>query len=128
MPFDPYDAHTWWLFDSRESSEKTCPVCLGLHMTHYRGDAIQSAFPYHMAYLPNKLKAKVHPHCRCLLVWTGTTKSVMDNPYGILKRPAQKAELPAKVAGKKIELSPSQQRLWKRTSGHAKETYRGKRK
>lgn len=50
----------------------------------------------------------------------------MRNPYGILKRPAKKAELPDKVAGKKIKLSPSQSRLYKKTSKFARETFRGK--
>jgi hypothetical protein len=122
---DPYSPHNWWIFDSRETSGKTCPVCLSLHLTHYRGDEIHAAFPYHIQVSANKMKAMVHPHCRCRLIWTGYTKDIMDNPYGILKRPAKKAELPAKVAGRQIDLSPSQAKLYKKTSKHARETFRG---
>jgi hypothetical protein len=123
---NPYDPHDWWLFDSQQTSSKTCPTCLALHMTHYRGDEIPSAFPYHVWMRANRIKAMVHPHCRCVLVWTGRTKDILNNPYGILRRPAQKAELPDKVAGRKIELSPSQRQLYDRTVDYARETFRGK--
>ena len=118
----------WWLFDSRESSGKTCPTCLGLHMTHYRGDEVPDAFPYHTHMRVNRLRAKVHPHCRCVLAWTGRTKTVMKNPYGVSKREAKKAVLPDKVAGRDVVLSPSQRRLYKRTSKFARETFRGKKR
>jgi len=123
---DPYSSHNWWLFDSRQTSGKTCPTCLALHMTHYRGDEIHAAFPYHRIIRANRIKAMVHPHCRCVLVWTGRTKDILNNPYGISDRKAKAAELPSKVAGRKIELSPSQKRLYDRTSGYARETFGGK--
>ena len=119
-----HDPHSWWIYDPRETSGKTCPTCLGLIGTHYRGDEVEFAFPYHVHLRANTIRAKVHPHCRCRLIWTGRTKTVNENPYGILKRPAQKAELPSKVAGKIIDLSPSQKRLYDRTSGYARETFR----
>ena len=74
----------------------------------------------------NRLRAKVHPHCRCVLVWTGRTDKVQKNPYGISKREARKAELPKSVAGRDVSLSPSQKRLYKKTSKYARETFRGK--
>ena len=127
-PLYPYSSRMWWLFDSRETSGKTCPTCLATHLNHFRGDELQSAFPYHVIQRVNRIKAKVHPHCRCVLVWTGRTKDVMQNPYGILKRPAKKAKLPDSVAGRDISLTPSQKRLYKRTNKFARETFRGKKR
>ena len=127
-PYYPYSNKMWWLFDSRESSGKTCNTCLALHMNHFRGDEIASAFPYHIQMAPNRIRAKVHPNCRCVLAWTGRTKDTLENPYGLLKRPADKATLPDRVAGRPIVLSPSQKRLYDRTSGYARETWKKRRK
>jgi hypothetical protein len=118
---DPYSPHNWWIFDAKQTSPKTCPVCQSLEGSHYRGDEIQAAFPYHIQKTANKIKAKVHPHCRCLLVWTGYTKDVVTNPYGILKRKRERVTVP-----EKIDLSPSQSRMFRKVQKYSRETWKRK--
>jgi len=123
---DPYNPHNWWIFDAKQTSPKTCPVCQSLDGSHYRGDELQTAFPYHIQISANKIKALIHPRCRCKLVWTGYTKDVVTNPYGILKRKRERVAVPDKVAGKKIDLSPSQSRMFKKVQKYSRETFRGR--
>lgn len=117
-----HDPHVWWIFDSRETSPKTCPLCLSFHGTHYRGDEIDTAFPRHIHLRVNAIKCMVHPHCRCLLRWTGRSKDVLEQPYGYaLKRAAKMPTIPKRQEPK---LSPSQKREFKRVAKIARETWR----
>jgi len=118
---DPYSPHNWWIFDAKQTSPKTCPVCMSLDGSHYRGDELHTAFPYHIQVSANKIRAKVHINCRCNLVCTGYTKDVVTNPYGILKRKRERVTVP-----KKIDLSPSQNRMFKKVQKYSRETFRGR--
>ena len=119
---DAHSPNTWWIYDAKETSPKTCQLCLGLDGTHYRGDEIELAFPYHMHLRVNAIKTNTHmprdPHCRCVLRWAGRTKDVLQNPYGILKRKAKKPTLP-----KKVSLNKDERRMFKKVARHARETY-----
>lgn len=119
---DAHDPHHWWLYDARETSPKTCQLCLSLHGTHYRGDELELAFPFHRHMRVNTIKANAHmprdPHCRCRLVWTGRTEDILQNPYGILKRGPEKPKVP-----KKVSLGKDEKRMFKRITRHARETY-----
>lgn len=111
----------WWIFDSRETSPKTCPLCLSLHGTHYRGDEIDGAFQHHIHLRVNAIKAMVHPHCRCLLQWTGKSEDVLEAPYGyVLKRAPKVPTIPKKQLPM---LSPSQRREFRRVAKIARETW-----
>lgn len=116
---DAHDEHHWWIYDARVTSPKTCLVCIALDGTHYRGDEIELAFPYHVHMRVNAVKAMVHPHCRCVLRWAGRTEDVMTAPYGI-RRPRKKAVIPKRV---KPKLSPDQKRQFKTITKHAREVY-----
>jgi len=105
-----HDPHMWWIYDSRETSPRTCPVCLGLHGTVYRGDEVLQAFPYHVHMQVNAIKARVHPNCRCVLRWAGRSKDVLSSPLGLVKH-HEKPQLPRKLREPK-KLSPSQHLLW----------------
>lgn len=120
-----HDPHMWWVYDARITSPKTCMVCLSLDGTHYRGDAIYTAFPYHYHRTVNVIKPQVHPHCRCRLIWAGRSVDVLATPVGLRKKP-RKPEIP-KFVGRRhrpIDLSPSQRRQFKTITKHAREIYR----
>lgn len=121
-----HDAHMWWIYDARVTSPKTCPVCIGLDGTHYRGDEIESAFPYHVYMRVNAIKAKVHLHCRCVLRWAGRSEDVLAAPIGLRKKP-EKPQL-RKEEREPKKLSPSQHLLWWRITRHARETFRKRRR
>lgn len=97
----------WWLFDARMTSPKTCPVCKALDMMRYRGDQIPTVFPYHTHMAINKIRAWVHPNCRCVLHWVGRTEVPEKVPHWWLT-PEQAWELwtPSKEELKR--LTPSQ--------------------
>ena len=121
--YSKYSEHTWWLFDARQTSPKTCPTCQSLDGSHYRGDELPWAFPYLIDYTANKIKAKVHPNCRCLLVWVGYTKDVLSNPWATLGKEREKATVPEDQS-----LSPSQQKLFTRTAKFSRETIKNRHK
>lgn len=112
-----HDSHTWWIYDARVTSPRTCQVCIALDGTHYRGDEIDAAFPFHIHMRVNAVKAMVHPNCRCVLRWAGRTIDVMQAPYGIRREP-KKAVVP-----KKVKLGRSEKRLFRKVARHARETY-----
>jgi len=116
--FEPaHSEYHWWIYDARVTSPRTCQVCIALDGTHYRGDEIDLAFPFHLHMRVNAIKALVHPNCRCVLRWAGRTIDVMQAPYGIARKP-KKAEVP-----KKIELGKSERRMFKKVARHARECY-----
>jgi len=127
-----HDPHHWWVFDCRETSPKTCTLCLSLHTTHYRGDELDNAFPYHVHRHVNAIKANAHMprdrHCRCMLRWAGRTELVRPNPY-VRDRPPKVPEIPKTVARRPVEdrLTPDLMRMRKRIVKHARESYRRKR-
>lgn len=123
-----HDPHMWWTFDARETSPKTCPLCLSLHMTQYRGDRIDEAFPYHIHMRVNAIKAYVHPNCRCVLRWAGSTVGVWKVPMGWLKHRPKLPKIPKTVAGRPVEdvLSALQRVHRKQIVRHAPEIYREK--
>jgi len=130
MSSNPYDPHVWWLYDSRVTSPRTCPVCIGLDGTHYRGDEVPLAFPYHMLLRVNVIKPMVHPNCRCLLRWAGRSEDVLEAPYGMRNPKLEKPELPrGGLAGRRLQplepeqLSPSQHFKWWQITRHARETF-----
>ena len=120
---DPYSSHAWWLFDPRETSPKTCPTCQSLGGSHYRGDELFSAFPYHIQMAANRMRAYVHPHCRCRLVWVGYTKDVLSNPWATLDKEREKITVPEDQ-----KLSPSQQRMFNNVSRFSRETWKNRHK
>lgn len=122
-----HSARHWWAFNCRQTSLETCPLCLSLHMTDYRGDGIDTAFPRHIHMRVNMIKARVHPHCRCRLESAGMSKDVLTNPYG-MRRPRRIPEVPKRVAGRPVEdvLSKSQRRERKQIVKYARETWRKK--
>ena len=77
-----HSEYDWWIFDARETSPKTCEVCLALHLTDWRGDWIPSRFPDHTHQSVNVIRAMVHPNCRCRLRWAGRTETVEEAPLG----------------------------------------------
>lgn len=100
----PYD---WWIFKARMTSPKTCPVCKALDLHDYRGDWIPTIFPYHRHMRVNRIKASVHPNCRCVLIWAGRAKAIYLSPFGLLT-PEEVGEL-WKPDPKELEnLTPSQ--------------------
>jgi len=113
-----HDSHSWWIYDARVTSPRTCPVCLALDGTHYRGDELDLAFPYHIHLRVNAIKALVHPHCRCILRWSGRSRDVLATPIGMRKKPV-KPQLPAKQ-----RLTPKQHIRWWQITRHARECYR----
>ena len=116
---NPYDPHVWWIFDARVTSPRTCPVCLALDGTKYRGDELANAFPYHVVLNVNTVKPMVHPHCRCRLRWAGRSKDVLVSPYGI-RKPKAGGQL------EKQRLSPSQRFKWINITRWARECYKRK--
>jgi len=126
-----HDPHHWWVYDARETSPKTCPLCLSLHGTDYRGDEIDMAFPYHIHIRVNAIKANAHAprdyHCRCLLHWAGRTKDVLDFRWGTRK--PRIPDIPKKVAGRPVEdvLTPDLRRMRKKIVKYARETWKWKR-
>jgi hypothetical protein len=72
----------WWIFDARETSPKTCEVCLALHLTDWRGDWVLTQFPDHTHQAVNVIRAVVHPNCRCRLRWAGRSEGVYEAPLG----------------------------------------------
>ena len=121
---DAHDSHHWWIYDARVTSPRTCPFCIALDGTHYRGDELDLAFPFHIHLRVNAIKARAHmprdPHCRCMLRWAGRTIDVMPAPYGVIRKP-KKAEVP-----KKVKLNPDEKRMFKKAARHARETFRRK--
>lgn len=101
-----HDPHMWWIFDARETSPKTCPLCLTLHGHQFRGDGLNMAFPYHIHLRVNAIKAMVHPHCRCVLRWAGRTEQIYKTAVvgGLAKRKVK--SLPQKQKVKAGRLSP----------------------
>lgn len=57
-----------------------------LDLRDYRGDWIPTVFPYHWHVALNKIRASVHPNCRCLLRWAGRAEGIYDSPFGFLSR------------------------------------------
>lgn len=100
----PFD---WWIFDARETSPKTCPVCLGLHLMQYRGDRVLVLFPRHTHMAINAIRAWVHPHCRCVLRFAGREEEVRDSPLGLLS-PEEAKEIWYPSPKELERLSPSQ--------------------
>ena len=129
MSSNPYDPHVWWLFDSRVTSPRTCPVCIGLDGTHYRGDEVPLAFPYHLQLHVHLIKPMVHPNCRCRLVWAGRTEDVLEAPYGMKKPAYEPPQLPTPMRREDWKspggqtLSPSQHFKWWQITRHARETF-----
>lgn len=127
-----HDPHHWWIFDARETSPVTCPLCLSLHGSHYRGDAIDFAFPYHMHMHVNAIKARAHEprdrNCRCVLRWAGRTKDILQNPYGVSRSP-KVPKIPKTLRGRPVEdvMSKSDRILRKHIVKHARETFAGRR-
>lgn len=117
-----HDAHAWWIYDARMTSPKTCPVCLSLDGTHYRGDEIEAAFPYHLHMAVNRIKAKVHRFCRCVLRWAGRSRDVLSTPLGLRKKP-EKPQLRKQEREPKA-MSASQHFLWWKITKYARETLR----
>ena len=121
-----HDPHAWWIFDARVTSPVTCSLCIGLDGTHYRGDEIEAAFPYHIHLRVNAIKARAHmprdPYCRCVLRWAGRSKDVLATPVGLRKAP-RKPEVP-----KKLGFSKDEKRMFKRITRHARETWRNKKR
>lgn len=78
-PFTEYD---WWRFDARMTSPKTCEQCKSLDGNHYRGDRIADEFPYFEVMRVNRVKAKVHLNCRCVLIWLFRTEKVYSRYLG----------------------------------------------
>ena len=119
-----HDPHTWWTYEARVTSPKTCELCIALDGTNYRGDELDLAFPYHIHLRVNAIKANTHmprdPYCRCLLRWAGRTKDVLEAPYGMRK--PRKPKIP-----KKVKLVPDEKRMFKKVAKHARETWRQKR-
>jgi len=127
---NPYDPHVWWIFDARVTSPRTCPVCLALDGTKYRGDELANAFPYHVVLNVNTVKPMVHPHCRCRLRWAGRSKDVLVSPYGMRNPKRKLPELPYQyTAGRRLKpltpqkLSPSQHFKWINITRWARECY-----
>ena len=124
--FEPaHDEHHWWIYDARVTSPRTCQVCIALDGTHYRGDEIDLAFPFHLHMRVNAIKALVHPNCRCVLRWTGRTKDVLTQPYGLLDRGPKRAKIDVKTL-KKMKRSDLQG--WWRVARFARETFKGKKR
>ena len=121
-----HDPHMWWRYNCRESSPKTCPLCLSLHGTHYRGDELDIVFPFHIHRRVNMIKPMTHLHCRCRLEWTGRSKNVLLRPHGWLEGKRKIPEIPKTVAGRPVSdvLVPSQLRLRKKIVRYARETWR----
>ena len=118
-----HDPHVWWSFDARQTSPKTCPICLSLNGSNYRGDEVDNAFPYHIHRTVADIKTLVHPHCRCVLRWAGRTEDVLKVPYGFITRKVRHPTIPKELQG---QLSPSQLRLRKQIVKYARETYKRK--
>jgi len=110
---DPYDEHNWWIFDSRLTSPNTCELCQALDGTHYRGDELELAFPWHVPMRVNAIRAMVHVNCRCVLRWAGASIDVLASPYG-MKQKVDRPETPE-------DLSPSQQFGFRQVTKHARE-------
>ena len=122
MSLNPYDPRMWWIYDARVTSPKTCNLCINLNGTHYRGDELYLAFPYHIQIRADAIKANAHmprdPHCRCILRWAGRTEDILQNPYGILKRKPEKPKM-----SQDYPLGRDEKKMFKRTTKHARETY-----
>ena len=112
---DPYDEHHWWIYDPRMTSPKTCILCMALDGTHYRGDELYMAFPYHEIMHVNAIKAMVHPNCRCVLRWAGRSEDLLTSPYGLKAKP-DKPEIP-----KKYDLTPDKRRQFGKIAKVARE-------
>ena len=116
---EAHDPHMWWIFDANVTSPRTCPVCLALDGTHYRGDDLDSAFPYHIHLRVNAIRPMVHPNCRCMLRWAGRTEQILNAPYGLKKKKSEQPE---------VELTPKQRLQVNKFISFARETYADKRK
>lgn len=125
----------WWMFDAWATASNTCPTCLNLNQQIFRGDEIPDAFPYHTHDLPNRIRARVHPHCRCVLRWVGRDKrgESHERPTSLLKHITKQIEpVQIKINNKNtvtpLHMSPSQRRLFQRTNKFARETFRRKKR
>jgi hypothetical protein len=104
--------HHWWQFDARSTSPITCELCQALHLQMFRGDRVPEIFPYHTHQKINAIRAKVHPHCRCILRWAGRTEKSYNTPLGILL-PEEEREIRLPEDKFLEQLGPSQlQQLW----------------
>lgn len=123
-----HSSRDWWMYTPRATSGKTCLTCLSLYMTHYRGDEVELAFPYHIHVAVNKIRVMVHPNCRCVLWWTGRTEEPWERPFGWLQGKPKAPEIPTKVYGRPVEdeLSPSQDYQRKQITKYAREVWRHK--
>lgn len=125
-----HNSHHWWIYDARETSPVTCPLCLSLHGSHYRGDEIEGAFPYHIHMRVNAIRAQAHAprdyHCRCVLRWGGRTRDVLERPYGVGKRKVP--EIPKTVRGRPVEdlLTRDLRKMRRKIVRYARETWRWK--
>lgn len=104
-----HSALDWWFFDARTTSPKTCPVCKALDGMMYRGDRIPTLFPYHTHMAVNKIRAKVHPNCRCILHWVGRTEEPETQPHRFYEMTPEEAwERWAPSKEELLKLTPSQ--------------------
>lgn len=110
----------WWLYDTVKGN--ACITCKGLHGTHYRGDDLPDAFYYHIHLHKRLIKPRTHPNCFCRLHRIGTSKTVLQQPFGWLDKKPKRAELPAKVL-KKMTLA--QRFDWWKHALYARETFKG---
>jgi|GEM_PF-4454264 len=100
----PYD---WWILKARLTSPKTCEVCKLLDLLVYRGDWVPARFPYHVHMRINRIKARIHPNCRCVLVWAGRALGIYETSFGLLE-PDEVARLWMPSLKELERLTPSQ--------------------
>ena len=103
-----HSPNVWWIYDARETSPKTCSLCLTLHGHQFRGDGLDYMFPYHIHLRVNAIKAMVHPNCRCILRWAGRTEEPTTHAIvgGFTTRKIK--DLPEEAKVRAGQLSPFQ--------------------